>query len=180
MSSPYLPDLRFDKPSKECLLDLIQRQRYLQFDPAHVEIVSITPSDAQALSTEHVLLRTVFDTTAELEISLPNKPAEVIKVQYFRMLLPAFLYKELIRPQKTLEAFLLMDRFETTIATAAADALAYLKSEYHVELSLDECEVHSHHTTPYLDGSWDVVVAPNPTHPIWVGPVLLTAYNGVT
>ncbi len=179
MSTPQFPDLRFDKPAKESLLDLIERQRQHRFDPTHVDILSVTPFDERPLTTQHVLERTLFSTTAELELNLPNKPVEIIQVQYFRLLLSAFLYKDVIKPLKNMTPFLFNDRFATTQSSFAEDALAYLNEEYHVALAPEDCAIISRHSTPHLNGTWDVVVTPLLTHPVWVGPVLLTAYNGV-
>lgn len=173
-------DTRFDKPSLESLLDLLKQQRYLTFDPAHVEILTVSPYTGPELTTKAVLEQTLFPTSVRLRLSVPENEPEELSIQYLRLLLAAFVYRHIVIPRLLVAPAILTDRFETTISTCTVDALAYLKSEYAVELSAEECLVVSGHETPNVDGTWTVTVTPNDNHPIWVGPVVLTAYNGVS
>lgn len=179
MSIIVTPDHRFDKPSLDSLLELLKQQRYVTLNPSHVVILNVSAYVGPELTTEQVIEQTTFDTQLRLRLSVPEKAPEELTFLYSRLLLSAFLYRHIVVPQQLKVPALLIDRFETTVDTYAVDALAYLKSEYKVQLSLDECGIASRHASPHLDGTWDVIITPNVNHPVWVGPVVLTAYNGV-
>lgn len=170
-------DTRFDKPSLHAMVDLINKFNFMGFQYHEISIESVEPFDGPPLSPNDLVIQTSIDTKALIRYRKNGEgEGTVLRTLYSRILLAAYIYQRVLEPE-ILDAYpaVVKDYFATTPETAVEDALTYLDSEYGIQLTLQECTVVNASDSPAADGSWMVTVTPVLDHPIWIGPVVLSA-----
>jgi hypothetical protein len=170
------PDLRFDQPVLQTLVDLMNRTLSQNIPYENVELVAVEPFVDPGLTTDDMRELRTFTTRAQLRVLMAgDEAAQEVEIVYERLVLATYLYRTaVLAPDATFPA-VLVDFYDTTPETTASDALAYLDSEYNVQITAEECVIDSQIGSPFPDGSWSVVITPIATNPIWVGPVVLRA-----
>lgn len=168
------PDLRFDKPALHSLVDLVNQEFSLGVTYENATIVSVEPFVDPGLTGNDLNDMQVFPTRIRVNIHLPRiDRTQEVELLYQRLVLASYLYQRVLASAETDLPALLVDYFDTTPETAIGDALAYLDTEYGVQIGLNECRVDNRLHEISADGSWPVIVTPNDDNPLWVGSVAL-------
>lgn len=150
MGNPSPTDRRFDKPSLESLVDLINSSNKTYIKYGEIEADQITPIEG----SESVL----WNTTARIRLAGAEEDAPYTTMTYGRLDISEYL------PEP--------DDFTYEGVADAATLFEQLRTKHHVQLSENDCTL----VISGLDvnGGRTITFAPNADHPVWTGVLIVT------
>jgi len=163
-----------DRPAQEIIVELINVTNNTNYKPEELELVTVVPEPSTVIPYSTIPQQVRYRTHAVVRETGINAGTPIT---YFRLCLATYLYKDLVNEQSLNAPGVLIDRYPTSVATAIEDALAYLESEYKVILKPEDVQIISRPDLRAPDRTWPVSVALRRDHPVWVGSLVLTAYD---
>jgi hypothetical protein len=145
MGNPSPTDRRFDKPSLESLVDLINRSNKTYIKYGEIEADQITPIEG----SESVL----WNTTARIRLAGAEVDAPYTTMTYGRLDISEYL------PEP--------EDFTYEGLADAVTLFEQLHAKHHIQLNEDDCALVIGGLE--VDGSRVITFSPNPDHPVWTG-----------
>lgn len=151
MGNPSPTDRRFDKPSLESLVDLINRSNKTYIKYGEIVADQVTPIEGSESE--------LWNTTVRVRLAGAGEGAPSAIMTYGRLDIGEYL------PET--------DFFLYSGPTDFAGLLTQLKEKYHIQLSDDECTITIE--SPNDDGTRNVRFTPNAGHMVWTGELAVLA-----